>query len=55
MKPKPPPMPRRGRGRPASGKIKVSMLMDREVIEKFKAAGPGWQARVNDVLKAVRV
>lgn len=42
-------------GRPASGKVVVSLRLEPEVIAKFRATGPGWQARMNDVLKAAKV
>ena len=29
----------------------VSLRLDREVIEHFKAQGPGWQTRMNDTLR----
>jgi uncharacterized protein (DUF4415 family) len=47
------------RGRPPSGKIIVTMRLDPEIIAAFKATGPGWQARINDLLRkaveAIRV
>jgi len=43
------------RGRPSSGKTVVSIRLDPAVIAKFKATGDGWQARINDVLKAAKV
>jgi uncharacterized protein (DUF4415 family) len=43
------------RGRPASGKIMVTMRLDPEVVAKFKATGDGWQARINEVLKAAKI
>lgn len=42
-------------GRPPSGKIRVTLLIDPAVVAKFKATGPGWQARMNDVLAAAKV
>ena len=43
-------------GRPrGSNKQAVSLRLDRDVIEKFKATGPGWQARMNDALRRARV
>lgn len=41
----------RSAGRPASGKIRVTLLIDPAVVAKFKATGPGWQARMNDALR----
>jgi uncharacterized protein (DUF4415 family) len=40
-------------GRPKSEKPKVavSLRLDPEVIEAFKAAGPGWQSRMNQALR----
>ena len=29
----------------------VSLRIDREVLERFQQAGPGWQERINDVLR----
>lgn len=37
-------------GRPSSGKVRVTMLLKPETVEKFKATGKGWQARMSDVL-----
>ena len=43
-------------GRPAgSDKQLVSIRLDKEVIEKFKAGGPGWQTRINAALKKARL
>lgn len=40
-------------GRPplARPKKAVSLRLDQDVIDKFKASGPGWQSRINEVLK----
>jgi uncharacterized protein (DUF4415 family) len=48
---------RRSRGRPKvdAPKQQVSLRLDPDVIEKFKATGKGWQARINDVLKAAKL
>lgn len=43
---------RRGRGpqkRPI--KVAVSLRLSREVVERFKAGGPGWQTRMDKALK----
>ena len=44
---------RRGRGRPPSESVKtqITLRLDPEVIERFKADGPGWQSRINAVLR----
>ena len=45
------PMPRPvGRPRAAEVKRSVTIRMDQDVIDYFKADGPGWQTRMNDVL-----
>jgi len=42
-------------GRPAgSNKKHVSIRLDADVVEKFRATGPGWQTRINDALKRAR-
>ena len=43
----------RGRGRPALA-VKcptLNMRVDAEVLEAFKATGPGWQTRINALLR----
>jgi uncharacterized protein (DUF4415 family) len=46
----------RPRGRPPIGdaarKQVVNIRLDRDVIDYFKADGPGWQTRLNDFLAA---
>ena len=46
--------PQRRPGRPKldNAKQPVSLRLEPEVLAKFKATGPGWQRRMNDVLKA---
>jgi uncharacterized protein (DUF4415 family) len=41
------------RGRPKSNNPKqlVSLRLDRVVLEKLRAQGPGWQSRVNELLR----
>lgn len=42
-------------GRPKADKTKVavSIRLDPEVLEAFKAGGPGWQSRMNKALRKV--
>jgi uncharacterized protein (DUF4415 family) len=43
---------RRSRGqqkRPT--KVLVSLRLEREVVERLRASGPGWQSRANDMLR----
>ena len=44
---------RRGRGRPPldSPKKLVSLRLDQDVIDRFRADGPGWQSRINAALR----
>ena len=44
---------RRGRGRPPTGKAKelVSLRMDPDVLAMLRKTGPGWQSRVNNLLR----
>ncbi len=37
----------------ASTKVAISIRLSPEVIEHFKAGGPGWQSRIDDALKQV--
>ena len=47
------------RGRPAGSKTSekqlVSLRLDKDVIAKFRAGGPGWQSRINETLRRARV
>lgn len=40
--------------KPVSGKTSISLRVDAEVLEWFKAQGPGYQTRINAVLKAFK-
>jgi uncharacterized protein (DUF4415 family) len=44
---------RRARGRPAMERPRkvVSLRMDQDVLDKFRATGKGWQSRVNEALR----
>ena len=44
------PVNRGGRPR-GSGKERVSLRLDKDIIERFRADGPGWQTRMNDALR----
>ncbi|GLQ54338.1 hypothetical protein GCM10010862_15970 [Devosia nitrariae] len=43
-------LPPVGRPKSANPKVSVSLRLDREVVEGFKAEGPGWQTRMNAAL-----
>ena len=44
---------RRGPGRPVtdSPKVPVSIRLDKDVVDHFKATGDGWQTRINSILR----
>ena len=43
-------------GRPrGSNKEQVALRLDKDVLAKFRATGPGWQTRINEVLKRAQV
>jgi len=44
---------KRGRGRPSGSgkKEQVTLRLDTELLEQFKATGNGWQTRINDALR----
>jgi uncharacterized protein (DUF4415 family) len=47
---------RRGRPKSSATKEAVSLRLDPDVLEHFRAAGPGWQSRINAALrKAARL
>lgn len=46
------PLVRRGRPLGSGSKAQVTLRLDVEVLEKFKASGDGWQTRINDALKS---
>jgi uncharacterized protein (DUF4415 family) len=39
---------------PIASKELISLRIDQDVIELFKAQGPGYQTRINSVLRAFR-
>jgi hypothetical protein len=38
-------------GAEGTGPVRQSLPLSREVVEHFRAMGPGWQARIDEVLK----
>ena len=46
------PLVRRGRPLGSGTKAQVTLRLDVDVLERFKASGDGWQTRINDVLKS---
>lgn len=44
--------PGKRRGRPAgTNKAQVTLRLDRDALDRFKAGGPGWQSRINQALR----
>lgn len=43
---------KRARGRPklVRPKAHITLRLDADIVEAFKAEGPGWQTRINDAL-----
>jgi len=48
----PAPVNRGGRPRLAVTKTAISLRLDPDVLDAFRATGDGWQTRMHDVLKA---
>ena len=44
--------PLRGRPRVSRPKAALTMRVDADVLDALKASGPGWQTRVNELLKS---
>jgi uncharacterized protein (DUF4415 family) len=49
----------RGRGergpQKAPTKQQVTLRLDRDILDRFRATGEGWQSRINDALRKARV
>ncbi len=41
----------RGRPKSVSPKVSTTLRLDPDIIEYFRAGGPGWQTRINDALR----
>lgn len=47
---------RRLGGRPiGSNKEQVALRIDKDVLARFRATGPGWQTRINAILRAAKL
>lgn len=44
-----------GRPRAKNPKVAVSLRLDPDVLERFKATGPGWQSRMNAALREAKI
>lgn len=45
-------MRRPGRPLGSGTKTQITLRLDSDVVDKFKASGSGWQTRINDALKS---
>lgn len=45
---------RPGRPLKVDRKVSVTLRLDRDVLERFKATGAGWQTRINAALKRAK-
>ena len=41
----------RGRPKAAVTKVSTTIRLDPDILERFKAGGPGWQGRINEALR----
>jgi uncharacterized protein (DUF4415 family) len=48
--PAPPPLPPKALSLPGAKEL-VSLRIDRDVLDYFQEAGPGWQDRINEALR----
>jgi uncharacterized protein (DUF4415 family) len=42
---------RAGRPSKPDAKVSVTLRLDRDIVERFKASGAGWQTRINAALR----
>ncbi len=42
---------RRGRPVGSGTKVQITLRIDADLVDKFKASGAGWQTRINDALR----
>ncbi|TLY77056.1 MAG: BrnA antitoxin family protein [Gammaproteobacteria bacterium] len=45
--------PLRGRPKGSGRKVRLTVRLDRDVVDHFRATGQGWQTRLNDALVRV--
>lgn len=41
----------RGRPKSAAPKVSTTLRLDPDVLDRFRATGPGWQSRINEALR----
>ena len=42
---------KRGRPKAETPKVSTTIRLDADIVEHFRAGGPGWQSRLNDALR----
>jgi len=42
--------PLRGRPKGSGSRVRLTLRLDRNLVERFRATGPGWQTRLNELL-----
>ncbi|MEO5373210.1 MAG: BrnA antitoxin family protein [Alphaproteobacteria bacterium] len=42
---------KRGRPKAEAPKVSTTIRLDADIVAYFRAAGPGWQSRINDALR----
>ena len=42
---------KRGRPKAETPKVSTTIRLDADIVEHFRAGGPGWQTRLNDALR----
>jgi uncharacterized protein (DUF4415 family) len=42
---------KRGRPKAQAPKVSTTLRLDADIVERFRADGPGWQSRINAVLR----
>ncbi|MNI32695.1 hypothetical protein D3C73_866160 [compost metagenome] len=42
---------KRGRPKLERPKVQITLRLDQDIVERFRAGGPGWQSRMNEALK----
>lgn len=43
---------RRGRPMGSGSKVQITLRIDADLVDTFKASGAGWQTRINDALRS---
>ncbi len=46
---------RRPQPAPSAETLRMENVLDPEVVAKFKATGPGWQSRINELLRQAKI